>query len=243
MLNLTPTEIERLLIFQAGELARRRRQRGLRLNQAEAEALLCDEALEMARDGKTLSQIRTELPKVLTSDDVLAGVVSLVPMIAVEGLFADGTRLITVLDPIGPGPSSAGEQHGAIRVDIDPLGAPGEIFCVDGDIEINAGRPTREITITNPGDRPVFLTSHWHLAECNPALLLDRAAAFGHRLDIPAGTMVRVDPGSTIVVSMVPMGGNRIVTGHRGLTNGSLDNPDTRREAIERIASIGSDEP
>ncbi|MGE0306708.1 MAG: urease subunit beta [Acidimicrobiia bacterium] len=242
MLNLTPTEIERLLIFQAAELARRRRQRGLRLNQAEAEALLCDEALEMARDGMTLSQIRTELPKLLTTDDVLDGVASLVTMIAVEGLFADGTRLITVLDPIGPAPDGPiGDE--ATSIDTDPLGAPGEIICVDGDIEINAGRAAKHITIANPGDRPIFLTSHWHLAECNAALLLDRTAAFGHRLDVPAGTMVRVDPGSTIVVSIVPIGGNRIVSGHRGLTNGPLDDPDVRRRAIERIESAGGEKP
>jgi urease subunit gamma/beta len=236
VLNLTPTEVERLLLFQAAELARRRRQRGLRLNQAEAEAMLCDEALEMARDGRSLPEIRSDLPQLLTTDDVLVGVAELITMIAVEGLFADGTRLITVLDPIGPG---------SIPIDIDPYGAPGEVTCVEGDIEINAGRIAATIPISNPADRPVFLTSHWHLAEVNPALELDRARAFGYRLDIPAGTMVRVEPGETIVVSMVPMGGRRIVTGHRGMTNGPLDgiNAEQGHAALGGMAHDRRDQP
>jgi urease subunit gamma/beta len=197
VLNLTPTELERLTIFQAAELARRRRSRGLRLNQAEAEALLLDEALELARDGETISRVRDRVSRILTTDDVLPGVAALVPMLVVEGQFPDGTRLITVFDPIGPG---------TLVDDVDPLGRPGEIAVLDGDIELNGHGPSLPLTITNTGDRPIHVTSHMHLVDVNRALVLDRVAAQGRRLDIAAGTTVRFEPGQTTTVATVVIG-------------------------------------
>jgi urease subunit gamma/beta len=208
VLNLTASEVERLLLFQAAELARRRRDRGLRLNQAEAEALLADEALELARDGCSLPEIRTLLPGVLTTDDVMPGVAGLVSMIVVEGQFADGTRLITVFDPIGPG------RH---LDEDDPYGAPGQVTVAVGEIELNAGRRRIHLTVTNRGDRVVAVTSHWHFAEVNRSLEFDRVAALGLRLDIPAGTMLRFEPGQTTTVTLVAIGGRRIITGHNGV--------------------------
>lgn len=197
MLNLTPTELERLLIFQAAELARRRRARGLRLNQAEAEALLLDDALELARDGETIAAIRDRMSRVLTTDDVLPGVAALVPMLVVEGQFPDGTRLITVTDPIGPG-AQAEER--------DPLGRPGAVIVTAGDIELNAGGEPGVLTIVNTGDRPIHVTSHQHLVDVNRALVFDRAAARGRRLDIAAGTTVRFEPGQRTEVATTTIG-------------------------------------
>jgi urease subunit beta len=100
---------------------------------------------------------------------------------------------------------------------------PGEIIPGDGPVTINAGRPVLPMTITNTGDRPVQVGSHYHLAEANPALHFDRAAAWGHRLGIPAGTSVRFEPGIPRDVELVPLAGNRIVPGLRGECAGPLD--------------------
>jgi urease beta subunit len=100
---------------------------------------------------------------------------------------------------------------------------PGEITGPDGNIELNIGRPRIELDVVNGGDRPVQVGSHYHFAEANPALLFDRAAARGHRLDIAAGTSVRFEPGIARTVALVPIGGDRIVAGLRGEVAGALD--------------------
>ena len=100
---------------------------------------------------------------------------------------------------------------------------PGEIVAGEGPVVINGGRPTIELLVRNTGDRPVQVGSHYHLAEVNPALELDRAAARGHRLDVPAGTSRRFEPGIDVLVTAVPLGGRRIVRGLRGETAGRLD--------------------
>lgn len=99
---------------------------------------------------------------------------------------------------------------------------PGEIFTKDGDIELNAGLPTVTLEVANTGDRPVQIGSHYHFAETNPALSFDRTAARGHRLDIPAGTAVRFEPGQTRTVTLVPFGGKREVYGFRQAVMGKL---------------------
>lgn len=99
---------------------------------------------------------------------------------------------------------------------------PGEIFPAPGEIELNAGRPHLEMEVANTGDRPVQVGSHYHFAETNPALAFDRAAARGMRLDIPAGTAVRFEPGQTRVVTLVPYGGARRAVGFRGDVMGDL---------------------
>jgi urease beta subunit len=99
---------------------------------------------------------------------------------------------------------------------------PGEIQGDGGPIEINAGRPVRRLTVENRGDRPIQVGSHYHLAEANPALAFDRAAARGMRLDIPAGTSVRFEPGIAIDVALVPIAGRRVVAGLRGEVGGPL---------------------
>jgi len=113
---------------------------------------------------------------------------------------------------------------------------PGEIFAGDGDIEINAGRPVLTMTVRNTGDRPVQVGSHYHFAESNAALEFDRAAAWGHRLAVPAGTSVRFEPGMPRDVSLVPLAGRRIVPGLRGLAGGPLEPGD-----IEPAGSLDED--
>jgi urease subunit beta len=99
---------------------------------------------------------------------------------------------------------------------------PGEVFPAAGEIELNAGREAVEMEVANTGDRPVQVGSHYHFAETNRALAFDRAAARGRRLDIPAGTAVRFEPGQTRRVSLIPFAGARVVHGFRGEVEGPL---------------------
>jgi urease subunit beta len=99
---------------------------------------------------------------------------------------------------------------------------PGEIIAAPGDIELNAGAPTITIDVSNTGDRPVQVGSHYHFGETNAGLVFDRAQAHGMRLDIPAGTAVRFEPGQTRSVTLIPLSGKREVYGFRQLVMGKL---------------------
>ncbi|MGO4685027.1 urease subunit beta [Hyphomicrobium sp. 2TAF46] len=226
---LTPTELERLTIFSAAELARKRRSRGLKLNYPEAVALISDEILEGARDGKSVAEMMSIGSQILTQDDVLPGVAAMLPMLQVEATFRDGTKLVTVHDPLRPKPGAS--DHDAIT--------PGEVFAIEGDIELNAGRRKISVRVTNAGDRPVQIGSHYHFFEVNRALDFDRDAAFGMRLDIPAGTAVRFEPGQEKVVELTEFGGERHLSGLNGLTNGSARDPAVKAAALDRARARG----
>ncbi len=118
-------------------------------------------------------------------------------------------------------------------------GESARYILADTPIEINQGRPTATLTVWNTGDRAVQVGSHFHFIETNRALRFDRAAAFGMRLDIPAGTAVRFEPGDSKDVQLVAIGGSRHVSGLNGLTNGDLDNPEVRAAALAAVASKG----
>lgn len=212
-MHLTPKDEDRLLLFLAAELARKRRAAGLALTYAEARALIADEVAEAARAGATVADAAAHGAQVLTDDDVLPGVRTLLGSVQVEAFFEDGQKLVTVHDAISPGNRSAAE----LTV------VPGEILTDEGDLELNAGRLTATVTIENTGDRPVQVGSHFHFFETNRALRFDRAAAYGMRLDIPSGTAVRFEPGETQIVSLTSYGGQRIVIGQNDVTNGRTD--------------------
>jgi urease beta subunit len=110
---------------------------------------------------------------------------------------------------------------------------PGELFPADGEITLNLGRETQLLDVANIGDRPIQVGSHFHFFEVNRALRFERAQAYGFRLDIPAGTSVRFEPGEERTIQLVALGGRRIVRGLNGLVNGPLDDPETRARALE----------
>ena len=116
---------------------------------------------------------------------------------------------------------------------------PGEYLLAAGEIELNAGRRTATLEVANAGDRPIQVGSHYHFAETNEALRFDRAAARGMRLDIPAGTAVRFEPGDRKDITLVALGGARRVFGLNGLTSGSLDDPEVRARALAEAARRG----
>lgn len=111
----------------------------------------------------------------------------------------------------------------------------------EAEIEINTGRPVVTLEVANRGDRPIQVGSHFHLAEANRALLFDRARAYGLRLDIPAGTAVRFEPGERKAVRLVPYGGSRRVVGFQGFVDGELDAPGARERFLERLRAAGFD--
>jgi urease subunit gamma/beta len=161
--------------------------------------------------------------KLLSADDVMDGVAEMIHEIQLEATFPDGTKLVTVHEPI----PSNGKAH------------PGEFIFDGSPIAINAGKDTAEITVVNTGDRPVQIGSHFHFFEVNKALDFDRSAAFGMRLDIPSGTAVRFEPGDTQTVRLVKIGGARIGLGLNSLTNGSMDDPKVKNAAVEKARSMG----
>ena len=225
-MHLSPKEIDRLLLFLAAELARRRRARGLKLNYAEARALIADEVCEGARDGKSVAELMGLGAGMLTSDDVMPGVAKLVGTLQVEGMFPDGQKLVTIHDPIGPG-----------REPVDGV-EPGEYRLADEDVILNEGRESVRLTVRNLGDRPVQVGSHFHFFEVNPELEFERARAFGMRLDIPAGTAVRFEPGDEREVDLVAFGGERRVHGLNRLTEGETS-ADFLADALARAAEAG----
>ncbi|NJK61848.1 MAG: urease subunit beta [Synechococcaceae cyanobacterium SM2_3_1] len=114
-------------------------------------------------------------------------------------------------------------------------GIPGQIWCEEGELELNAGRESRRITVANQGDRPIQVGSHYHFFEVNRALHFDREQAYGFRLDIPAGTAVRFEPGDTKDVTLVALAGQRRVLGLNHLVDGELDHASVKETAMQRI--------
>jgi len=217
--RLNPREVERLLLFQAAELARRRRGRGLRLNQAESTALIADEVCEAARDGLGYDDVVACGYRVLGPDDVLDGVPGLVPRIEVEALFGDGMRLIVLHDPIG-------------RSEAPPALPP------EPPLEWSEGA-LGPFAARNAGEVAIGLTSHVHLFELNRSLELDRGAVYGLRPALEAGTKVVIEPGEAIDLYGLPIAGLRVVRGHGGLVDGPLDAPGARQQALELARERG----
>ncbi|MET9295258.1 urease subunit gamma [Streptomyces sp. NPDC003077] len=221
-MRLTPTERDRLLLFGAAELARARRARGLKLNVPEATAIIADTVCEVARDGGRLASAIEAARAVLGPDDVLPGVADVVTEVHVEAVFEDGSRLAVVPEPIRGG--SLGER------------APGAVLPGPADRE---PEPALTLRVRNTAAVPVSVTSHFHFFEANPRLEFDRAAAYGMRLCVPAGSSVRFDPGGEVVVGLLPIGGERVAIGFAGLVDGPLDAPGAKEEALRRAVACG----
>jgi len=206
-MKLTPREKDKLMIYMAGVVARDRKERGLKLNYPEAVALITSTVLEGIREGKSVADLMHYGTTLLTADDVMDGIPEMIPEIQVEGTFPDGTKLVTIHQPI--------RQSSNIT--------PGEVMVGEGDIIANADRATVELSVTNTGDRPIQIGSHFHFYEVNPALEFDRDSAYGMRLNIPSGVTVRFEPGDVKTVTLTELKGTREVYGLNSKVNGALD--------------------
>jgi urease subunit gamma/beta len=221
--------MERLTIYVAAELARKHKAKGLPLNHPEAVAFIVDEILEGAREGRSVADLIAWGSTLLSSDDVMPGVAHLMPMIQVEGTFPDGTKLVTIHDPIRPGKRKRAKDEVV----------PGEIIAADGDIEINAGRRKATLKVVNTGDRPIQIGSHYHFFETNKALDFDREKSFGMHLDVPAGTSVRFAPGEAKEVVLTEFGGSGELLGLNALTEGNWRSGANKTEALQRARARG----
>ncbi|KAL0385384.1 UNVERIFIED_CONTAM: Urease [Sesamum radiatum] len=202
-MKLAPRETEKLMLHNAGELAQKRLARGLRLNHAESAALIATQVLEFIRDGnKTVAELMDLGRQFLGRRQVLPAVPYLLHSVQVEGTFPDGTKLVTIHDPIS---------------------------CENGNLELALhgtflpGRKGVVLKVTNTGDRPIQVGSHYHFIEVNPFLVFDRSKAYGMRLNIPAGTATRFEPGDTKSVALVRIGGEQVIRGGNNIADGQVE--------------------
>lgn len=225
-MHLTPREQEKLMLHYAGNLAKERKQKGLKLNYPEAVAYISSEILEQARAGMNVAELMSYGRRLLAAEDVMEGVAEMIPEIQIEATFLDGTKLVTVHNPI---PST--EEM-----------IPGEILTEEGNLILNEKKEIREISVINTADRPVQVGSHFHFFEVNKELSFDRRAAYGMRLNIPSGTAVRFEPGETKKVELTMIGGQRMGYGLNGLVNGSMDDENVKESAFAKARMLGFQE-
>jgi urease subunit gamma/beta len=248
-MHLSPRELDKLLLHNAGFLAQKRLARGLRLNYPETVALIATQLLEFIREGMPVAELMDLGRQLLGRNQVMAGVPALVAEVQVEGTFPDGTKLVTVHHPIA---SENGNLELALLGSFLPVPAlsqfpaqttegalePGAYDIRPGDLELNAGRQTVSLSVTNLGDRPIQVGSHYHFIETNAQLRFDRRKAYGKRLDIPAGTAVRFEPGETKTVCLVEIAGHRVIRGGNNLAAGPVSDQNALA-ALERIKAAG----
>ncbi|KAJ3335763.1 hypothetical protein HDU93_004470 [Gonapodya sp. JEL0774] len=242
--NWTSLYFTRHVNRQVGFLAQKRLARGVKLNFAEATALIASQLLELIRDGKhSVAQLMDVGRKLLGRRHVLPSVLSVLHEVQVEGTFPDGSKLVTIHDPISSDdgdlelalygsflPIPKAEMFPLERVD-QTIVPPGGVVVQPGKISLNTGRKRVGLKVTNNGDRPVQVGSHYHFIETNPLLVFDRILSYGKRLDIPAGTAVRFEPGETKTITLVDIAGNKIIKGGNNVATGKVE--DGKKEALK----------
>ena len=208
-MQLSPREKDKLLISMAAEVARKRKDRGVKLNYPEAIALICDAVVEGARDGKSVAEMMEYGATIVKSSDCMDGIPDMISEVQVEATFPDGTKLVTVHKPIRQGRK-------------EEFMKPGEIITSNDTITLNKGREGSSIMVSNTGDRPIQVGSHYHFFETNEALSFERESARGMRLDIASGTAVRFEPGQSRKVNLIPFSGEKRIFGFNGKIMGDL---------------------
>ncbi len=248
-MHLSPREIDKLMLHNAGFLAQKRLARGRRLNHPEAVALIATQLLEFIRDGRRVAELMDLGKKLLGRNQVMPGVPSMIEDVQVEGTFPDGSKLVTVHHPIASEDGDLGLALYGSFISVPELSlfkaaaeaeepAPGAMTVREGELTLNEGRPGVSLAVTNLGDRPVQVGSHYHFVETNSQLQFDRGSAYGKRLDIPAGTAVRFEPGETKTVALVEIAGAKVIRGGNNLASGPVSEAG-RQAALERIKTAG----
>nr|AAC72750.1 urease alpha subunit [Helicobacter hepaticus] len=178
------------------------------------------EIMELAREGnKSVAELMQQGREILKADEVMEGVASMVDEVQVEVSFPDGTKLVTIHNPI--------EDNSKLT--------PGEYILKDEDITLNANKESISIKVTHKGDRPIQVGSHFHFFEVNALLEFDRAQAFGKRLDIASGTSVRFEPGEEKNVNLIDFGGKQKIIGFNDLTNAHI-NKENKEQCLANAA-------
>ena len=246
-MHLSPRDIDKLLLHNAGFLAQKRLARGVRLNYPETVALIATQILEFIRDGRRVAELMDLGRQLLGRRQVMSGVPEMVAEVQVEGTFPDGTKLVTVHHPVAAANGNLQLALYGTFLPIPPLSlfgdapdepTPGSYDVAGGDLVLNEGRETVRIPVTNLGDRPVQVGSHYHFIETNASLKFDRAQAYGKRLDIPAGTAVRFEPGDTKTVTLVAIAGNRVIRGGNNLADGAVSD-EGKAAALANTSKLG----
>jgi urease gamma subunit/urease beta subunit len=229
---LSPQELDKLVLFNIGQIAQRRLARGVKLNHPEAVALIATVVLELIRDGKHSVKDLMELGRnLLGKNQVMPGVEELVNEVQVEGTFPDGTKLVVVHTPIHQANGNLKMAlygsfypvpNASMFASTDDEAMPGRYVPATDVVTINADRVAIMLEVTNTSDRPIQVGSHFHFIETNRPLLFDRAAAYGKRLDIAAGTAIRFEPGETKTVPLVDIDGNKVIRGGNRLAEGRV---------------------
>jgi urease subunit gamma/beta len=250
VVHLSPREIDHLRLHQVGALAQKRLARGCRLNHPEAVGLIATQILEFIRDGHRVADLMDRGRRLLGRRQVLPGVPELIHDVQVEGTFPDGTKLVTVHHPIA---ADNGDLDLALYGSFLPVPdlsifpdmvdevVPGELLPVAGTLVLNDGRPALELMVVNTGDRPIQVGSHYHFGEVNAYLSFDRPASYGHRLDIPAGTAVRFEPGEEKSVTLVPIAGNQVIRGGNNLADGPMSEGNAQLFAARAAAFVAKE--
>ncbi|WP_185871760.1 urease subunit gamma [Blattabacterium cuenoti] len=206
-MHLTSYEKEKILLHMAGELAKKRLKRGLKLNYPESLALITHYIMEGARDGKTVKDLMYEAGNILNDEQVMDGVHELLNNVQVEATFPDGTKLVTIHHPIKKN----------IKKNSNLI--PGQYDLLKEDIVFFPERSRIKRIVSNTGTRPIQIGSHFHFYEVNSALLFNREGTKGYKLDLPSGRSVRFEPGETKEIILVEIGGDKKIYGFSGKEN------------------------
>ena len=219
-MELTPSELDRLLIFNVAQLAQSRRARGVKLNKPEAVALISHAVIEAAREGASHAVALQAGLTAVSDSELLPGVGPLLNGIAVEAVFSDGRRLVVVdfesKDVVVPGKVTR----------LTPITQETNLNIVS-------------MIVINESDIQISVTTHMHFFEANPKLRFNRSDSYGRHLDIRAGEHIDFPPGVEVSVNLVPITGDRILIGFAGLVDGPLDAPGAKESAIAKARSLG----
>ena len=219
-MELTPSELDRLLIFNVAQLAQSRRARGVKLNKPEAVALISHAVIEAAREGASHSVALHAGLTAVSDSELLPGVGPLLNGIAVEAVFSDGRRLVVV-------------DFESKDVDV-----PGKVTRLTP-ITQETNPNIVSMIVINESDIQISVTTHMHFFEANPKLRFNRSDSYGRHLDIRAGEHIDFPPGVEVSVNLVPITGDRILIGFAGLVDGPLDAPGAKESAIAKARLLG----
>lgn len=221
-MHLSQREMQRLFLHYAGLIAKERKNQKIKLGYNEALAYICHELMELARKNLSVSELMQKGKTLLSIDDVQSGVASMLDEIQIELPFEDGTKLVTIHEPI---------------VNDDEKIA-GEIIVCGDFIELNQNKEIICLEVQNTGDRPIQVGSHFHFFEVNKYLKFDREKSYAKRLNIASGTSIRFESGESKSVELIEFGGKKKILGFNDLCN-DFASDENKTKALQNAKNKG----